>query len=531
MRSRRHGALPGWMALVAALVVASTACGSNLPHGVQQAVQSASPGVGGSGLSSPLPAGGKVTKAGKIVNKHGKVIGTVGGGITGSGTTGGGTTGGGTTGGGTTGGTTGGGTTGGGTTGVGANGPGVTASTLAIGVITDKNADKCNAALGAAGASSVDPKQTTQALLDEINKQGGILGRKVVAHYHPIDCTSQQTVEQQGQEVCADWTKDHPVFATGSDFGPDFESCMEKAGSVIEGGGAFSSDDRRVYKQHPYVIDPVSLDANTQAIVTVDGLYKEHYFTSGYKLGLVTVDCPSYHYAVDKSFMPELGKYNLKLTDSAYLTCSHTLQDDSTMARDAASAVLKFEGEGIDHVIVLDNGGGLPTFLFMNAAERQDYHPRYGLNSQSGNTVLAEQFDPSTAQDQFKNALSVGWIPKADVSTADQPKNAGAERCLALMRRHNVQMSSSNAEGQALQDCETLWFLQAQLQVSGSQIINQPTLLQGVARIGFRYHSVLTFASHVTATRHDGAGKVADLKFDGSCTCFHYITNPYPVPG
>ena len=71
MRSRRHGARPGWMALVAALVVVSTACGSNLPHGVQQAVQSASPGVGGSGLSSPLPAGAKVTKAGKIVNKAG----------------------------------------------------------------------------------------------------------------------------------------------------------------------------------------------------------------------------------------------------------------------------------------------------------------------------------------------------------------------------------------------------------------------------------------------------------------------------
>src|SRR2546427_9369548 len=76
--------------ILAALALVAAACGSNLPA-AQQGAQSASPGLGGSTVSTPLPPGATVKSNGQVVNKHGKVIGKIQGGtFVGSGGTNGG---------------------------------------------------------------------------------------------------------------------------------------------------------------------------------------------------------------------------------------------------------------------------------------------------------------------------------------------------------------------------------------------------------------------------------------------------------
>ena len=74
------------------------------------------------------------------------------------------------------------------------------------------------------------------AMIDETNKNGGLIGRKVAAVYHGYDATSQETSDQQDQEACADWTQDHHVFVLpgGTQI---LDECAKKAGTIDFGGG------------------------------------------------------------------------------------------------------------------------------------------------------------------------------------------------------------------------------------------------------------------------------------------------------
>lgn len=503
-----------WALTLAVISLVAAACGSTVPVTQQQAAEEAAATGGGDGLGG-LPPGTTVNEEGQAVNAEGEPLG--GGGVPGRAT-------GGSAPAPQTGGTS--------RTASGANGIGVTSKTLSIGVVIVKGGDEAAASLGVPGASQADKRKVWRALADEANRSGGILGRKIVPVFHEIEASSSKTVEQQGQEACADWTQDRPVFGTPGypSFGESFLACMGKAGAVIAGGSVFNISDQRVFQRHPYYLLPNSMDLNTQGKLMVDSLHGQRYFGRGAKIGLVTFDDPNFRYAVQQSIVPGLSRKGLKLgTEPAYLTRPRTLDQYSAAAADARNAVLRFSARGITHVMILDFGA-IATILFTQSAENQGYRPRYGLNSQSGNTIAAANMSPATARAQFKGARSVGWAPAADVRPDEEPKNNTRDRCLAIMAKHNVTFSSRNARGQAIQECDSLWFMMAALRASGSRVINQNMFLQGVARLGTGYRPGMTFITSVSSSRHDGAAGARNLSYDQGCNCFHYTTGVYAVP-
>ncbi|MCA1708791.1 MAG: ABC transporter substrate-binding protein, partial [Actinobacteria bacterium] len=392
--------------------------------------------------------------------------------------------------------------------------------------------DQGYAALGAAGVTGVDGRDAWDALSEEINKAGGIAGRKIIPVYRSEEATTSKTADQIAQEACADWTQDRPVFATPSSatFPESFIECMLSNGAVIAQGTAFTSYDERTFARYPYFVMPNAMDLNTQAKTLIDGLKQQGYFERGAKLGLLTYEHPNYKYAVDKNLKPALARYGLKLSDEAYVTFPRTFDQNSSTARDTNNAALKFKTNGITHVITFENGG-LPTGTFMISADKQQYAPRYGLDSQMAPNEIARTLDPDTAGRQLENARAVGWIPQADVRKDERPQSSTYVRCLKIMRQHNVQMDSSNAEGQALQICDSAWFLKAAIEAGGGgSVLNQQVYQNGVARLGSSYVPTLTFLTSVASTRHDGAGGAAHMSFDTRCTCFHYTSKPYAVP-
>jgi ABC-type branched-subunit amino acid transport system substrate-binding protein len=518
--------------LLAALVLSAlliAACGSTVPAAQQEAAE-ATAGLGG-GLSGALPEGTHVNAKGQLVNEQGELIGSAEGFGLGGDSSGGGTAG--SVSGGTAGGT---GPSGGGGGGSGAvaaaNGPGVTANEIKIGVIVVEGQEQTYRALGAAGVTGVNQREAWNALSAEMNKAGGILGHKIVPVYRTEEAASSRSADQQAQEACVDWTQDRPVFATPSyaTFGENFIECMERAGAVIAQGTAFTDYDARTFARHPYFVMPIAMDLNTQAKTQIDGLAQQKYFQKGAKVGLLSYDEPNYRYAVEKSLKPALGRHGKRLADEAYVTFPRSFEQNSQTTRDVQNAVLRFKAAGITHVLTFERGG-LPTGTFMISADKQQYTPRYGLNSQMAPTIMARTLDPDTARRQMRNARAVGWIPQADVPADERPKPANYKRCLAIMRKHQVQMDSSNAEGQALQICDSAWFLQAALERGGSgNVLNQDIYARGTAALGSRYSPALTFITSVSQTRHDGAGGASHMSFAADCTCFKYTSKPYAVP-
>ncbi len=398
-------------------------------------------------------------------------------------------------------------------------------------VVEDVSAGN-QALTGGNAATGIDTRRAWEAIVEDINKRGRILGLKVEPVFHQYSATSEKTQEQQGQEACANFTEDHEVFAAlaTTPEAESFFSCLERAEVAYINGTAIRVFwDDRLMARYPHMILPFGADLNTQAKTLVNSLVRQKYFAKDARIGLLTFDDPGFVYATERSLIPAMKKHGLKLTDWVRVSRPASYSDYGRFSSEIGNAVVTFKSENITHVMILDIGAN-NAFFFMQQAEKQQYRPRYGLTSQSGGTALADLLGED-ARGQLKGARGIGWVPVVDLRAEDNDwVNQPMKRCIALMKKAGVEMSSSNAQGIAITMCDQMWFLQAALE-AGGRSISLDSLLVGVDRLGRSYASaVLPFGVAVSGSRHDGLGAVANISFFGECRCFRYTTKPYSIP-
>ncbi len=509
--------------VLVALALVAAACGSTVPVTQQEAAEEAA----AEGLDVPGGGAGGGGLGGGDIG---------GGGLSGGTTGGGGTAVGGTAAGGTSGGSAGGysGSTGTSGAAAGATGQGVTANTISIGLLVARDVSAGNAALGVEEATGIDQRRAWEALIADVNKRGGFAGHKVKPVFHEYSATSEKTLDQNASEACSTWTEDNKVFAgIGNLETENFQACMKKGGAALINQTTIRVFyDDRIFPKYPTFVAPMSIDISTQSKALVNGLAQQKYFGKNMKLGLVTFDDPNFAYATEHSLKPALRRHGIKLTDIARVHMPANDTELQQTSSDTQNAALKFKSEGITHVMLHDLGAAIAIF-FMQHAEKQQYRPRYGLTSQSGGTILASTMPESDSDAQLRGARGIGWVPMADLSAQEDPNSKAPknrQRCIALMRKNGVGMSSRNAEGTAVQLCDGFWFLEAAIE-AGGETINLDSLIGGVDRLGSGGFSPgMTFLTRVSAEVRDGGGAVANVSYDPDCNCFHYTTKPYRIP-
>ena len=500
--------------VVVALIVA--ACGSTVPTVQQQAAEEAAVGGvaidnNGVGTDGSLDSSGDLGSSGVAgsTSGSGSAIGGAGGTTVGGSSVSGTSTGG----------------------GGGSSAPGVSSEKISLGIPIVVGGTVGNQSIGAGAASGIDSERGWKALIEDINKRGGIAGHEVEPVYHKVDLVSNKSSQQQSEEACADWTQDHKILAAmvGDTAEETIFACLEKAGAVAVAGNTIGNFwDSRFYPRYPHAVAPFSIDLNQQSKTMVDGLVRQHYFSKDAKVGLILFDLPGFSYAVDHSLIPALKQHGLELTDKVTIHYPNSYNEYGQMSSELSSAAVKFKTEGITHVMILDLRANNAIF-FMTAAEKQEYRPRYGLTSQSGNSGLAEILGDD-ARAQLHSARSIGWTGPTDLRAADDPWQEGVStrrRCISLMRKNGVEISSRNTEVIALLMCGSLWYTEAAVEAGGATISND-SLVAGARRLSSNYVSPLTFLVRMTNDVH-GVGAIADMAFIDKCTCFRYTSDPYRV--
>ncbi len=90
---------------------------------------------------------------------------------------------------------------------------GVTATSIRVGYGTQKDADQAAAQFGL-NAVFGDQEAQARAVVNDINKRGGVLGRKLELVFHDERTASDlEDPERTSTQQCVDWTQDRPVFA------------------------------------------------------------------------------------------------------------------------------------------------------------------------------------------------------------------------------------------------------------------------------------------------------------------------------
>ncbi|MCW2708898.1 MAG: hypothetical protein JWM22_2740 [Frankiales bacterium] len=415
-------------------------------------------------------------------------------------------------------------------------GPGVSAGSINLGLIVATGVTAGNAAIGGGAATGIDFHQAYEAIIADANSHGGVLGRKINPIYHTVDATSSTSAAQVEQQACTDFTQDHHVFgvlASGTD---NLISCVTRTGAVMPSTGDASNSSSSRFTRYPAYFEPLALNLDRNGAATVNGLYPRGYFApyfpTGTKIGVVAFDTPDFHRAVDHSMRPALAAHGLTIKDAEYVAQPSGVAGYGAFSNALASAVLKLRSDQVDHVMFLDIGANL-AFFFMQAADQQHYNPRYGLNGTSGNSGLADLLGPQTANSQLKDALSIGWQPMIDAHAADDPDglaNAPRKRCLALMRKAGVSMTSRNAEGLALLLCSGIWFFQTVAGRAGT-LLNQSTFIAAANHVGSSaFVPANSFVTRIDPQHHDGVAAVRNMSYYSSCSCFRYVGAAYPIP-
>lgn len=410
--------------------------------------------------------------------------------------------------------------TGGGSAGSAVKGRGVTDTTITIGAAIPTGTEAVGQAFGISGAGSVSEEAMWNAVVTDVNRSGGVLGRKLVLYNHSIDLASYvANPERTYGEICADFKDDHPVFAAFVYIGdPTLRSCFAKMGTPMMLYGAFTTLPEAAFRENggSYLYAPTSLSHERLARLFIDSLLANSFTatwntTSGgpgvepVKLGLIHADTPDQNnlYA---AYRRELGKRGLEFDDT--VTYSGSASDALAATK---SAVLRFKANGITHVF------GASAF-FLRDAESQSYRPRYAYLPGLG--ALGAANSPA---EQLKGALTVGWAPTQDVNQPEDPgKTAGAGRCETVMRAAGL---AGNRQDVKLMYavCDAVYSFDAAAE--GGREASVAGLRRGYESLGTSFRPALTFAARLDPDRHYGVSSVRDMAYDSACTCLKYMSS------
>jgi len=271
---------------------------------------------------------------------------------------------------------------------------------------------------------------------------------------------------------------------------------------------------RDIFDRYPNLYMPHMIGTYRSNIV-IDGLNSAGYFDKGARIGLVRYDSPIHKEYADTVIKPGLKRLGLKLTDEAALKKPQSAGEAGDVANQAASAILRFSGEHIDHLIFVPSGGAIPL-IWGNAADGQHFTPRNAFTSLDIPAFVTDNMSKA----QLDRALVVGWMPANDTYMRYVSKTAALERCTTA--------SGIKDNTGIVRYCDGLFFLEAAL--NKTPLFDVAGLRKAVEALGTSYASPWTISTRFGAGRHDGAATYQMMIYKSDCNCFVYEGAKRPAP-
>lgn len=424
----------------------------------------------------------------------------------------------------------------------GGSGPGVTDKEIYVGLVYQVNGEALNSAAGANGISTGDSQRNTRIIIDDINRRGGIGGRKLVPVYAKFDATSTQTVDQQWAAICAKFTQDEPrVFAVDGAGVESYRACIAKAG-VLHLNAGLPTLGAAEFARYPGFVELGYPNIDRLAAYHVQPLQAQGYFSpwdtvngrpaaaGKAKVGILTYSDRVFSGAVDKYLVPALRRLGYE-PQVARISSVNTASDYGEQSAAVKSAQLSFAANGVTHVIPFEANAGLSLFFLANARS-QGYYPRYGISSASGFQVLLD-IGSASAQ-QVRGTVGFGWLPQLDLRAVDNPddgKYSNAERryCLELLRRNGVTYDNANAAAVALSDCAVLRLLDRAVDATPARV-TRATAVAAIENLGRSYQPAGGLGLEFRPGRRDPVDRAYHWRFFDDCTCFRYSGGLQVVP-
>ena len=320
--------------------------------------------------------------------------------------------------------------------------------------------------------SKEEQKAAYDAIIDEVNKTGGVACRKIAPAYFTINPLDQA----QLQQTCLDVVEAKVFYA--NDLGgyaafPAIVDCYIRNKVPFYEGNFIPQ--KQIDESFPYL-----LAAGTQDNVyynAVFGLKERGFFdpAKGFKkLGFFYQDCIPEHPQKVLRWLEQAGvpksqivTYNFGCPAAFY-----------TSPADIQAAVLRFQREGVTHVTHVRGEGD--WYNFTKVAQRQGYKPQYGWGDQSASFSSYGTLSPD-----WTNADGATLITDyrfGEERTPGLAPTAGTTRCQKIMTAHKQPDLYKQKIGMGGVACNQVWLLKSA--IDHAPQLTRTSLADGLRRGG-----------------------------------------------
>ena len=395
-----------------------------------------------------------------------------------------------------------------------------------VGLQYSSNAQATLGAIGASSSSNApDFKVSVQAVIDYVNRHGGVAGRRMVPVYNDVDATA--TPQQESEQACTQWSQDDHVSialpASAVEDNNALRTCMGKAGIPVIYSNVFSTTLASSFAGSPLWAESIGASVESYARTYVAGLAAQRFF-SGAKVGVVYYDGAAFKTALQSALLPALKAAGVA-DPATYGASISGASDLGAGSSQMSAAVLSFRSKGVDRVLFFEPWAGY--FAFLNAAQAQGYRPRYGLTSQEAPEVALSL--GLVSADQLADSRLVSWWPLADVR--DYAKYVGPRYrvCLSIFKQAGVGVASDRTGlGTELAMCESLLITQ-DVYSRAPATLTGGVFTRGLEALGSRVAYATRPLGSFGPGKHYGASVYYAGHFDAACGCFALDPAPHAM--
>ncbi|HEX5268500.1 MAG TPA: ABC transporter substrate-binding protein [Acidimicrobiales bacterium] len=366
----------------------------------------------------------------------------------------------------------------------------------------------------AVGVASPQAQQDmAQALIDDINKAGGVQCRKLVPTYYqvnPVDSVNQHS-------ECLQIVQDG-VFAVidGGGFSYPIASrdCVvqNKIPLYSQVGIVPTEGNQQFY---PYLFSPAATyDVDMRDVAL--GAKARGFFSSSsgfHLLGVLDDDCtPEVNADLDTA-LSLAGVRPAQISRFVFACPPSGFAPPSAMAQ----AVEQFKLAGVTNVIPVTGGGSFDTFT--KIAQQQDFRPRYAVSDYDGLSSTVESTQGPDPQNFDGAVATIPW--RTGQLASGLPADPATQRCNQEMTAHGL---PTMAEASAIQGVYCALLTMFTTSAERAPRLTRTALVDGLdasGTVGFSF----PFADGTFNRAHKIAGGDywRPIQWHAGCTCWKVL--------
>ena len=377
--------------------------------------------------------------------------------------------------------------------------------------------------MGIEGLDVGDGMAQAEAVVTDINRRGGLAGRKIKLVIHRYN--TAQTIndpDTANRAACATWTEDHQVFAVLNPGGVIREgllACLKQKDTPLINAGGVEAPRlyRDTYVKYPDYFNVGAMVGERFDRISIRRLAARDFFETWdtvnggpgaepMQVGLLGTDSPAGEARI-RSISRELARYGIEPT--TITRCPDRFSDAISCQQ---STVLRFRSDGITHVM------GNVGLLFIEAAESQRYRPRYNI------TVTPRTFEENASPAQMNGAMAESFIPAMDVNAPRDPgdPSPATTYCKRIMKEAGQDYTERATLWSMETTCDAFYFSKAAVEASPE--LTTDGLRAGFESLGSEVPSALTWSTYFGPGEHTSTMALRDLLYKTDCTCFVYTS-------